>query len=257
MNKRMGTIIAGTTLAVGGVAGVLALGTHRADAAGVYHVVNSGIGVAYRNSPRADDKKQPVHGAYDGWTITVLCQGWGDAMGPRSNRVWDYIQDKNNENAWIPDAWVDTPAPANQLSMGLCGSTPTPAPATPPPSATPKADTAVTWARQYLGTNFDAGLCLRFVYDAWRAAGVDIGRSASAASWAGAHRAQLRTDGTPPKGALVFWWGTAGYPDGHVALSQGDGTAVSTDERSFHSVHVMSIADRSKTRPYAGWYLPG
>ena len=255
MNTRLAGLALGLTVVAGAGVALAATGG-RAEAEGVFHVVNSGIGVAYRNSPHADDKKIPVHGAYDGWTIVVHCQGWGDAMGPRSNRVWDWITDAYNESAWIPDAWVDTPAPANQLSMALCGAAPAPTPAPPPAVQTNKADAAIAWARPHLGTNDYAGYCLSFVYDAWKSAGVDFGRAPSAAAWASGHRAQLTTSGTPPKGALVFWWGTTAYPEGHVALSLGDGTAISTDERSFHSVHVMVIGDRSRTKPYAGWYLP-
>jgi hypothetical protein len=55
----------------------------------------------------------------------------------------------------------------------------------------------------------------------------------------------------------VFWWGTSGYPDGHVALSVGGGFAISTEERSSSTVHVLSIADRNAyPKPYAGWFMP-
>lgn len=41
--------------------------------------------------------------------------------------------------------------------------------------------------------------------------------------------------------------------DGHVAISLGNGTAVSTTERSFNGIHVLNIVDRNRTKPYAGW----
>jgi LGFP repeat len=115
---------------------------------------------------------------------------------------------------------------------------------------------ALNWAAGYLGTDAYDSWCLQFVHDAYKQAGKDIGGGYSAATYASAHRSQLSTSTTPPPGALVFWWGTPGYPDGHVALSVGGGWTISTSERSSYSVHVMSIADRNATKPYAGWLMP-
>ncbi|MEV6644477.1 CHAP domain-containing protein [Amycolatopsis sp. NPDC051371] len=103
-----------------------------------------------------------------------------------------------------------------------------------------------------MGTNNDDEWCQRFVHNAYLAAGLEIGPG-DAAAFAAAHRDALHTTGTPPVGALVYWWGTPDNEYGHVALSLGDGTAASTGERGDHSVHVLTIEDRSATRPYAGW----
>jgi hypothetical protein len=98
--------------------------------------------------------------------------------------------------------------------------------------------------------------CLRAVEDAWASAGVNLGGGYSAATYAAAHRSQLNTSTTPPPGAAVFWWGTPGFKDGHVAVSIGGGWTMSTDERGIVNVHSMSIADRNRTKPYAGWLMP-
>ena len=277
-----------TTLLAGSLAS--AANATRVAAATTNHVVNSVIGVAYRNSPHDADKKQPIHGAFDGWTITVFCQAWGDPMGPRANHIWDFIQDARGEQAWIPDAWVDTPAPANQYSMGQCA-----APAPPPPPLQPTCnpqlpgspcyvqpqpvpvpsavDKAVSWAsaKQQVSPKthddrFDGrdarnnqynGWCLQFVFDAYASGGKNIGSATTAVAWWNAHTAGRHAgDVNPPRGALVFWGATSTNPAGHVALALGDGTAVSTGERSWVDVHVLSIADRNRTRPYLGWIMP-
>ena len=283
--------LVGAALLVASIA--IAANETRVSAATTNHVVNSVIGVAYRNSPHDADKKQPIHGAYNGWTITVFCQAWGDPMGPRANHIWDFIQDGNGEQAWIPDAWVDTPAPANQYSMGQCA--PSAAPPAPPPLqptcnpqqpgspcyVAPQApapvqsgvDKAVGWAnaRQQLSpkthnaavdghdarNNQYNNYCLQFVYDAYAAGGKNIGSAPTAVAWWNAHPANRHpSDVNPPRGALVFWGATPTNSAGHVALALGDGTAISTGERSWLDIHVLTIVDRNRTRPYLGWIMP-
>jgi cell wall-associated NlpC family hydrolase len=122
-------------------------------------------------------------------------------------------------------------------------------------SLSPATDQAIAWARGYVGQDVYGGYCLSFVHDAYTSAGVDIGSSYSAHTYAQEHQAQLTTEGTPPAGALVFWWGDSYNADGHVALSLGDGTAISTTERSYTGVHVMNIDERNQTKPYAGWMM--
>ncbi|MFI5937580.1 CHAP domain-containing protein [Actinoplanes sp. NPDC051494] len=120
------------------------------------------------------------------------------------------------------------------------------------------ADQAVDWAKQRLGTDSYHNMCADFARDAWLlSSGIDIGAGyTSANDWAESHRGQLQTEGTPPAGSTVWWYGEGDYPDGHAAISLGDGTAVSTAERTYTDVHVMSIVERNETKPYAGWYLP-
>jgi hypothetical protein len=123
--------------------------------------------------------------------------------------------------------------------------------------ASSQADAAVAWAEQRLGTTEYQDNCGTFVHDAWSVgAGVEIGGGESADDWARKNQGLLSTDGTPPRGATVWWWATEDNPWGHAAISLGDGTAISTNERQFTDVHVMDIAERNATRPYAGWYLP-
>ena len=321
----------------------------------------NGDGVAFRWSADVNDRKQPIHGAPEGATIQVLCQAWGRSpAGPRNNYIYDFIL-YNGERAYIPDAYVNTPAPANQFSpiarcqpgssdiqggdivgvatndvhgWGPCttqdfnqGVAGTPwgwyirsgrgntnqivrngmlygwfdnggAPGAlscpvnseypykggarqdfeggwlewcpgwdharrfSPPMAdgcttgNPTAEAAIAWARGKLNQNYDYLLCLKFVWEAYQAAGKDIGTSYSAVTWWNAHQSAQHTDLNVPRGALVFWGATADNPDGHVALAEGGDTVISTAERQSTVVHEFSIADRNKTRPYLGWVMP-
>jgi hypothetical protein len=98
--------------------------------AAAYRIRNTGgAGVAFRNSPRSADKKAPIHGAPEGAAIEVVCQDFGDPVGPRSNRVWDKVI-YAGETAWIPDTYTSTPQPANQFTPGVprCGSATTAVP---------------------------------------------------------------------------------------------------------------------------------
>jgi hypothetical protein len=56
----------------------------------------------------------------------------------------------------------------------------------------------------------------------------------------------------------VFWDATPNNSAGHVAISEGNGMTVSTDERSYPGVHEMTIANRN-TQGYTelGWVVPG
>ncbi|MGH3941446.1 MAG: CHAP domain-containing protein [Pseudonocardiaceae bacterium] len=178
----------------------------------------------------------------EGAGLSIICQAWSaEAVGPRANHIFDKISFPPLDMAhmpWVPDASVAGTAPANQFTAGISTCDPQ--------------STAIAWARSHLGTDKDSGYCQRFVRSAYLAAGVDIGLG-DAAAYAEAHRDKLNTTGTPPVGALVYWWGTPDNPYGHVVLSLGDGTAVSTSERSNNTVHILNIDDRSASRPYAGW----
>jgi uncharacterized protein YukE len=130
--------------------------------------------------------------------------------------------------------------------------------ATPPATATPDgaAQKSIDWARRHFQTNKSDGECLGFVREAWAEAGVNDGRRYdSADQYARLHSSELQTTGTPPAGAMVLWYGTPDYPDGHAELSLGDGTAVSTTSADGDGIHISDIAarNREKQPSYAGW----
>jgi cell wall-associated NlpC family hydrolase len=117
---------------------------------------------------------------------------------------------------------------------------------------------AARWAgTKLLHTDYD-GWCLRFVRLAWSYAAKDIGSADTAyLYWRSNPKGYAKYGGdNPPVGALVFWGPTAGYREGHVAISIGAGRAISTYERSYRGVHVMVIKDRNQTHPYLGYMTP-
>ncbi|MEU4526360.1 CHAP domain-containing protein [Amycolatopsis sp. NPDC024027] len=117
------------------------------------------------------------------------------------------------------------------------------------------AEDAVNWARAQLGQSAYEGLCLSFVVNAYRnGAGVDIGSAPAAVDYWNARPGQQHpNDGAAPLGALVFWDATSANPYGHVGISLGDGTVISSYEHSDHTIHVFAIADRNGAGyPYLG-----
>jgi hypothetical protein len=122
--------------------------------------------------------------------------------------------------------------------------------------ASPAVDGAIAWAQARLGQVAYEGLCLRFVVDAYaQGGGVNIGTAPSAVEYWDQHAAgQHPGDTAAPRGALVFWGATSANPYGHVGISLGDGTVISSYERSDHTIHTFAIADRNAAGyPYLGW----
>jgi cell wall-associated NlpC family hydrolase len=137
-----------------------------------------------------------------------------------------------------------------------------PAPASAAPADAPSK--AIAWAQGQMGRTNDDGLCLKFVYDAYRlGAGIDVrGGMATNANtsavdfWNHFPQLQHRGDANPPAGAFVFWGARPGYPDGHVALSLGGQQVISTAERNVRGVHTFGLAARAGAYNYLGWMMP-
>lgn len=72
-----------------------------------------------------------------------------------------------------------------------------------------------------------SGDCLFFVRYMYQRAGVDIGQFPTAGDAYKAYAKVAVKGGEPPRGAVVFWPHAAGGI-GHVAISLGDGTVVTT-----------------------------
>jgi hypothetical protein len=125
---------------------------------------------------------------------------------------------------------------------------------------------ALNWAHAQIGASGWSGLCLPFVQKAYKNA---IGTASDpAAYWTSnpMHYTEHRETSyspAPPAGALVIWGphtidGTT-YP-AHVAISLGDGTAVSTPAAPSTSqlVFHMILSQRPpSTYKYIGWIMPG
>lgn len=130
-------------------------------------------------------------------------------------------------------------------------------------SQTGTEQSAVSWAQAQIGSTAWDGECLRFVDEAYAQAGDDItaqagGHSSAIEYWDTYYGQKNAPSETPPYGALVFWNATATNPYGHVAISLGNGNAVSSEERTNVGIHEFSIAERdSQGYEQVGWVLPG
>jgi cell wall-associated NlpC family hydrolase len=122
---------------------------------------------------------------------------------------------------------------------------------------------AVSWAQAQEGSTQWDGLCLQFVSDAYSQAGVDLSAQAGASDsaidyWNTYGGTKNPPSEDPPAGALVFWGATSSNPYGHVAISEGNGMAVSSLERSYTGVHELTIANRdNQGYTQVGWIMPG
>jgi cell wall-associated NlpC family hydrolase len=130
-------------------------------------------------------------------------------------------------------------------------------------AATPAEQSAVSWAQAQEGSTAWDNYCLKFVSDAYSQAGVDLSAQAGATDsaidyWNTYTGTKNSPSESPPAGALVFWGATDSNPYGHVAISEGNGMAVSSYERSYTGVHELTIANRdSQGYAQVGWIMPG
>ena len=139
-----------------------------------------------------------------------------------------------------------------------------------PAQASTTTDQAVAWAKGYLNQDYDVGLCLTFVHDAYYyGAGIQIGYPPSSNQTAVGYwdsppsgSTEHSGDANPPAGALVFWGATSGNSAGHVGLSLGSGNIISTESypqttNDPNAVHEFSISARNAAGyPYLGWLDP-
>jgi hypothetical protein len=126
-------------------------------------------------------------------------------------------------------------------------------------------------------TNY-AQLCLEFVANMWKEAGVTLpsppgGANGTAIQWWQAYvnnTGSLKGAGyawdtsasndrfaTPPRGALVFWWNNNYSAAGHVAIALGNGWVVSTQTGTSKATYIGTIASITKAGEVAGKTGPG
>lgn len=176
----------------------------------------------------------------DGVGVAMYC--WRDdrwATGNYSSNRWFFVRFGGGTEGYIHSSKV-----INQVPTPSC-------------SELPRVH-ATQWAINRIGQSIYVNECLRFVQDAWAFAGNNIGPGGTAANYWHNYNGPRQTSSRPPRGALMFWDGRPGYPEGHVAISLGGGYAVSTYERSTVPVHIMSIDARNDQfgAYYLGWITP-
>lgn len=155
--------------------------------------------------------------------------------------------------------WVDGPGAQGFVSANRASSH-----TLVPSCSTIRAYQAARWAGTKLKHNDYVGECLAFVSAAWSYSGKSICSGCNSSTtayqywsnssyWSGKGTRVATRSVQAPVGAAVFWGPVAGYPEGHVAISIGDGYAISTYERSTTSIHILKISERNATHPYLGW----
>lgn len=200
--------------------------------------------------------------------LQVICSRGGDY----------YVEDLANRayEGYVPQSHVRS-APGG---LGDCDTT-----------AHPAIFAAANGLGLYGSTKYDY-LCLTYVIAMWQEAGTTLpdpplGINGTAIQWWQAYEnntGKLKGTGyawdtnssnvrfaTPPRGALVFWWGSNEYPqydseDGHVAISLGNGWVVSTLAGKVAGVHIATVASITAAAKdgnsgpgsgtEAGWVMP-
>jgi surface antigen len=222
-------------------------------------------GVYLRNSSNVNDvNRDSAHYVTYGTNVSLICGEQGSPVGPYANTAWDYVEVVSGPLAGahghLSEHWLNTPVGANEHVPGepTCGSS-----APPPPPQSSAASAAIAYAKGYLGTSHDSGLCLAFVQEAYAAAGITLGTGGTAANyWAVNPKGFVKhTDTNPAVGALVFWGATPSNSAGHVGIYEGNDTVISTSSwpqsSSGTKVHEWSFSGRNNAGyPYLGWMLP-
>jgi hypothetical protein len=98
-----------------------------------------------------------------------------------------------------------------------------------------------------------AGDCVRFSWFAWAASGISPQRGSNATQMGDAYAGRLQ-GGTPPVGAMVFYYGAHGL--GHVAISLGNGYTVGTTGFDGNHTPIFVKPVVRPGLPYRGWAYP-
>jgi chitodextrinase len=76
-------------------------------------------GVYLRNSANINDViRDGAHFVPYGTTVTLICGGFGSAVGPSANTAWDYVRVSDGRTGWISEHWLNTPIGPNQHVAG-------------------------------------------------------------------------------------------------------------------------------------------
>jgi hypothetical protein len=131
---------------------------------------------------------------------------------------------------------------------------------------------AISFARQYIGSSHYDGLCLQFVNDAWRSAGVPLASSSTAYTYWTTNPNHWQENASPgsynaaPAGALLFWGPNPWNSDGHVAIAaDSSGDVISSAAYPYYDkinddprgLEFNVSARSAMTYHYLGWMMPG
>jgi NlpC/P60 family len=181
-----------------------------------------------------------------GTDLDMIC--WRDGRTANSTNRWFYVKTAGGKVGFVIANKV-----INQTVEPAC--------------STKEYIVATLWATAKNGQTAYENLCLTFVKDAYASVGVSIGSYGTPHKmWtsyptydsSGTKVKFATTSTNVPRGALVVWGGSSSHPEGHVAISLGNGYAMSTYERNIEPIHLMSIAERNQTHgaTYRGYIKP-
>ncbi len=214
-----------------------------------FGTMNDQGGIYRRSAPNWNTPvAQTGNGFYPGTSVRVLCYRGGTTVPGSANTMWvsaTWAGGPGHGSGWMNEHFVNDGAAINKAAGGVppCGS--------PPPPPATNAQRAIAWAQSKLGQTSWDGYCLGFVYQAYLYwAGVNI-TNPNALPYGPSHDSAYtywtvapnhHSDRTPPAGALVFWRSVAsptGY--GHVELSEGGGTIISSYDSRTPGIHTFNI----------------
>lgn len=194
-----------------------------------------------------------------GQRLTLVCHVKGQPVKGAFSRYipggWDDIWFKVSDGYYVAD--VDIETGSSTPVVGPCPPSSAPAPA---PAPTSKETRAVNWALSQVGSNSYTNLCGKFVANAY---GMNaLGYHTALLHYNALKSAgQIKTTGTPPKGALVFSRSSSDGGAGHVVIATGDGRYVSggmsAKYGSGRTVQIIPSWNVTKGATYLGWaYAP-
>ena len=223
--------------------------------------MNDQSGIFWRSAPGWNSAvRQAGNGFYAGTTVHVSCYQTGTTVPGSSNTMWvqaSWVSGPGHGSGWMNEHFVNDGAPMNQAAPGVPACS-----AAQPQPTNSIAQNAINWAQSKLGQTAWDGYCLNFVYQAYLyGTGIDITVGLpSAASHNTAYTywtvaPNHHGDRNPPAGALVFWRGASSPTgDGHVGLSEGGGTIISSYDGRRRGIHTFDINSYQQNL-YLGWVL--
>ena len=233
------TSIAATAIAVFAFAGPAAAAT------GTVHT-DSGASLTVRSGPHLSSTA--VGSVADGATINITCQTHGDTVTGKygTSNIWDHIS-----SGYVTDTYVFTGS--DGLVAPLCGSGGCSTSGLGDPNT---CNQAVNWAINHETTTYHADYYNRCDHVMGLAYGFPASGSVTAlAHWQAIPSGKKHPgDRTVPAGGLAFFGGG----DGHVMISIGGGTFVSTDIHGNGTFTETTIAqiENNWGKPYLGWAQP-
>lgn len=250
---------------------VLVAGSTVSNAAAdpTFATMNDAGGIYWRAAP---DWNTPVaiagNGVYPGTVIAVKCYARGSSVPGSANTMWvqaSWAAGPGRGSGWINEHFVNDGAPIHAAAAGVSPCTGQTGGGAPSTGATAAESAAVAWANRQIGRADLNGWCLKFVFDAWWAAGRNIRSQVTVPItnntyptdiWGRFRSGSVGSGLNPPAGAIVFWSSRTGNKTlSHVALSIGGGRLISTDDGVARRVHVETMSQHSYAN-LLGYWLP-